>query len=465
MPETKPRFHLTSPTGEDCEPFDPNGAIFWKGRYHLGFIIGFYDECSKHFWWGHVSSADLIEWKLHRPMLSPCPGDPDKGIYSGNAFVDKKGRVVIHYHGVDAGNCIAINDGDDELDSFLKSRANPVMKDPGWDPFGWLEDDVYYSISGSHPEEPGTVAWLYKSTDEDQAEWDLVGEFMSREMPDVEFDEDLSGPDLFELGERRVLLGISHKRGARYYLGRFEDEQFHPEEHHRMNWAGGICFALETLRDDRGRRIFWAWVVGSPSTMTLPRVLSMRDDGRIGIEPVEELDALRQNHRRLGPFSVEPGAQLDLGDVSGDCMELRVAVDPGQATQCGVKVRRSPDGEEETAILYDASKKVLRIDVAKSSLDPDALPETYVMLVDPDAENPRVTAQEAPFELAPGETLDLRVYLDRSILEVFANGRQCVTQRIFPTREDSLGVGLFSVGEAASFASVEAWDMAPIVVQ
>jgi beta-fructofuranosidase len=75
--------------------------------------------------------------------------------------------------------------------------------------------------------------------------------------------------------------------------------------------------------------------------------------------------------------------------------------------------------------------------------------------------NPDVTLQEAPFELKPGEMLDLRIYLDRTMLEVFANGRQCLTQRIYPTRPDSLGVALFSTGGEAAFDSVEAWDMAP----
>jgi beta-fructofuranosidase len=51
------------------------------------------------------------------------------------------------------------------------------------------------------------------------------------------------------------------------------------------------------------------------------------------------------------------------------------------------------------------------------------------------------------------------------MLEVFANGRQCLTQRIYPTREDSLGVRLFSLGGAASFPSIDVWDMAPIVVR
>ncbi|PIU67611.1 MAG: hypothetical protein COS85_00005 [Armatimonadetes bacterium CG07_land_8_20_14_0_80_59_28] len=63
------------------------------------------------------------------------------------------------------------------------------------------------------------------------------------------------------MGDRHVLLCISHPRGARYCVGRYENEKFRPESHHRMNWPGGGCFAPESLLDDKGRRIFWAWVL------------------------------------------------------------------------------------------------------------------------------------------------------------------------------------------------------------
>ena len=76
-------------------------------------------------------------------------------------------------------------------------------------------------------------------------------------------------------------------------------------------------------------------------------------------------------------------------------------------------------------------------------------------------EEQTVRAQQAPLELRDGETLKLRIFLDRSLLEVFANGRQCITQRIYPTRPDSLGVGLFSRGGSVRVRSLQAWDLAP----
>jgi hypothetical protein len=69
--------------------------------------------------------------------------------------------------------------------------------------------------------------------------------------------------------------------------------------------------------------------------------------------------------------------------------------------------------------------------------------------------------QGVPFELKPGEPLRLRVFLDRSVLEVFANGRQCLTQRIYPTCADSLGIKLISRSGSVKVKSLDAWDLSP----
>ena len=44
----------------------------------------------------------------------------------------------------------------------------------------------------------------------------------------------------------------------------------------------------------------------------------------------------------------------------------------------------------------------------------------------------------APFKLREGEPLRLRVFIDKSVVEVFANGRQCLALRVYPGREDSV---------------------------
>ncbi|MDE0226180.1 MAG: GH32 C-terminal domain-containing protein, partial [Gammaproteobacteria bacterium] len=132
--------------------------------------------------------------------------------------------------------------------------------------------------------------------------------------------------------------------------------------------------------------------------------------------------------------------------------------------QFGVVVRCAPDGEERTVILFDGEAGTLQVDTSRSSLSPEIVQPwpQHGTSFSPNPLDGRedVRVQKAPFELAPGEPLRLRIFLDRSILEVFANSRQCVTQRIYPTRGDSTGTRLFSEKGRISVRSVETWDMA-----
>ena len=458
----RPRYHFISPEGR-CMPFDSNGAIFWQGKYHLCYIF----QDHRGHCWGHVSSKDLLHWRWHSPALAPEPGDVDRGIFSGNCFVNKQGQATMLYHGVGAGNCIATS-AEPELEHWTKLASNPIIPIPpkgsreeklysSWDPHGWLEGDTYYAIFG------GSNPTVFKA--DTLAQWQYVGPFMTRDMPDVDDFEDVSCPDFFKLGDKHMLLCISHARGCRYYLGTWKDERFHPEIHRRMNWPGGTCFAPESLVDNEGRRIMWAWVLdrrpnsdyGWSGTMSLPRVFSLGADGTLQIRPPAELEQLRMHAVKREGLPVADGAEIVLEDVRGDGLELALTVAPGNAKQFGLKVRCSPDGREQTVIECDRSTDRLKIDVSQSSLD-DIKHYTFCMK---GGANPQVTAQEAPLKLGPTEKLRLRVFLDRSILEVFANDRQCITQRIYPSREDSLGIRLFSQGGSIEIESLQAWEMAP----
>lgn len=122
----RPCWHLTIAEGTGM-PFDPNGAVYKDGVYHLWYL--YQGEAGHH--WQHLSSIDLFHWRWYSTDLKHHDGDPDEGIFSGNAFIAKDGKVVIAYHGLGTGgNCVAYSNGND-LNTWTKSKANPVAK-PGW---------------------------------------------------------------------------------------------------------------------------------------------------------------------------------------------------------------------------------------------------------------------------------------------------------------------------------------------
>jgi len=465
-------------------PFDANGAIFWKGRYHLCYIFQRFQDSDPTDvqCWGHSSSTDLIHWTQHPTALDITPDDPDRGIDSGSAFVTREGRPAIIYHGARLGNCIALAD-DDDLIHWTKLPSNPIVPHPlegdsnfgvysSWDPCAWREGDTYYAVFGGLPH-TGTPATLFKS--ENLTDWHY-----QHRMIDADFDakhlaanDDLSCPDFFPLGDKHVLMGISHIRGARYYIGTWKDEVFTPESHGWMNWAGGKFFAPESLVDDKGRRIMWAWVLdprpspdwkmkGWPGAMSLPRVLTLGEDGILNIAPPVEMESLRQDRESRQDVALPRNKTIVINGVEGDTMELDVVIDPGDATDIGIAVRRSPGEEEQTVIVYNKNEQTLSIDFSRSVENSDNK-ATWFICMPKDAQAPHgmVTRQTAPFALKPGEPLHLRVFLDRSILEVFANERQCITQRFVPNRLDSLGVALRAGGGDASVTTLDAWQLQP----
>lgn len=466
----RPAYHFLNPEGA-AHAFDPNGAIYWKGRYHLMYIYQDFERPGRDFW-GHASSTDLLHWRIHPPALSP--DEKEDQIYSGGAFVNREGVPTIIYHGTKGGksmgNCIALA-ADDELIRWDKLPENPVVLAPQegdpnrgvywtWDPTAWLEGDTYYAIFGGWPKPT-----LFKSSD--LTKWEYRGRFVE-DMALIQ-GGDVSCPDFFPLGDRHVLVFISHNLGLQYIVGRWENEKFTPELHRMINPAGGRCFASESLLDGRGRRILWAWapetrspkrwaIDGWGGVLTLPRVLTLGEDRTLRVAPVEELERLRLNYRRVENQRVEPGLKLEA--MSGDCLELGLEIEPGTAKRVVVKVFASPDGQEETLISYDVAAGTLGVDVTKASLDPE------VRYGWPKPHHSHHAAQPAelrvstlPLPLAPGEPLRLRVFLDKSILEVFANERQVITQRVYPTRADAKGVEILSEGGAAELKRADAWDM------
>ena len=474
----RPRYHLIPPDGFFN---DANCTIFSNGRYHV-FYLGRMPNPNGDEWLpvlDHSSSCDLVHWIHHPPAIKPeTDGSMPRGIYSGDAIENAPVPTFI-YHVPNQGTCIATSD-DDDLIQWTPSPANPVIPIPDepqeyhvFDPCAWYENGTYYALIGnknSRDGYEGDATSLFRS--DDCIHWEYQGPFYQSSRRWTDAVEDCACPDFFPLGDTYMLLMHGHRPYgmAHYYLGRYENEQFYPETHGRMNWQGGQLSGPETLLDNQGRRIFFGWIrearpwekYGWASVMTLPRLLSLGEDGNLCIEPVPELEKLRTNHYHQESMVLKADTEISIETVNGDCLELQLEIEPRGATEFGVKVRRSPGGEEETAIIFSTIDERLKIDLTKSTSD-DEVKYPRLTPQDEDGGKRWTLSQEAPFKLVDGELLKLHIFLDRSVMEVFANKRQCLTQRIYPTRADSLGVSIFANGGEAFLNTLDAWTMTPTV--
>ncbi len=452
----RPRYHFTSPANFLN---DPTGLIQWRGRYHLLYQHNPHGAVSANKHKGHAVSADLVHW-VHLPVaLAPTPGGPDQAHCATGCIVDDGGTPTLVYSAFASleplveSLCLARSD--DDLLTWRKDPRNPVLRPPpglaleGWrDPCVWREDGAWTMALGSGLRGLGGAVLLYRSAD--LVDWEYLQPLLVGDARETGVMWEC--PNLFPLGGKHVLV-VSHlpERRCIAFSGSYREQRFIPEAKGTVDW-GGCFYAPQTLPDERGRRIMFGWLqegrsaaaqeaAGWSGVMSLPQVLALADDGSLAGAPAPEVEGLRAGHSRFGGIGVE-GTWV-LPGVRGEALEIVANIEPGAAAEVGLSLRRSPEGEEETLVAYDRARAMLGVDRRRGALGGDVARDV----------------REAPLALGVGEPLVLRVFLDGSALEMFANGRRYFASRIYPGRDDSLGVALYARGGAARLISLDAWEM------
>lgn len=433
---------------------DPNGLIQFKGEYHMFYQHNPQGAKWGNMTWGHAVSKDLIHWKDLPYALKPdAPYDKD-GVFSG-CMVNGEGVATAVYTGTNPEvQCIATSK---DTIVWEKPAANPVIAAPppglqvtGFrDPFVWKDGTDWYAVVGSGFKDVGGAILLYRS--KDLRTWEYLHPILVGDK--ARTGEMWECPNFFPLGNKWVLM-VATLGQAYHFVGSYRNERFTPETEGGMDNGGGL-YAPQTFEDSEGRRIMFGWLweqrgdsdkSGWQGVQSLPRVLTLGDDGLLRYAPAREVEKLRGKRTQAKDIAVQSDGHGYLDAVKGDALEIDTTLSAGGAERMGLVVRRSPGGEEQTRIVYDAKAGILSIDRAHSSTDPTAAKDT----------------RSAPLKLATGEDLNLRVFVDRSVLEVFANGRTCLTSRIYPSRADSVGVDAFAEGGPARIVTLDAWAMKPI---
>ena len=417
----RPQYHFLPPKNWMN---DPNGPIWWKGRHHL-----FYQHNPNGaFWgdmhWGHASSPDLLHW-THLPIaLAPTPGGPDKdGVFTGCAVVHENKPTLI-YTGVQPEvQCIATSE--DRMIEWKKHPANPIIAAPpaglqvtGFrDPCVWKQDGTWWMVIGAGFKGIGGTALLYRS--DDLVRWIYLHPLYTGKLDPnakakgaVATGEMWECPEFFPLGRKWVLI-VSAKGTTPYFVGEYRGLKFEPESEGVID--AGAYYAPKSYLDNRGRRILWGWIqerrsreaqiaAGWSGVMSLARVLTLDSQARLEMEPAPEYRKLRAGHA-----------------TSGDSLELEAVFELTGTDDVGLTVA-------QTRIAYRLNERRLV-----------AGPNSTLLALD------------------PGEKLRLRVFVDGSVIEVFANRRAPITVRHYPDAGQAVSVS--AIGRPFSF---ESWRMKSI---
>ena len=477
----RPIYHFAYPEGGLN---DPNGLCSWQGQWHLFYQAYPPEDPRQH--WGHAVSDDLIHWRDLPYAIAP---DLENACFSGATLVEND-RVIAMYHGTEAGNMIAIA-RDPLLLNWEKLPENPVIpirnpdgSDRGFrvfDPCIWRKGEYYYSLSGGTlPEGPGGkhVRANMLLCSADLKHWDVLHPFVENDRYSLVGD-DGACPYFWPIGDRHILLHFSHVSGGKYLLGDYDTarDKFVVTDGGRFNFGsfrpGGVI-APSATPDGRGGvvaifnifsgRTAAAW---NHQLMSLPRRLMIDDSlpfHPLRIEPIDAIQSLRGKHHQVKAMSLPANKDVVLDGITGNAMEIAAVFEPSVTPMIEMDVLRSRNAEERTRIMFYRERgfrhrelgrhheyterfdSLISIDNSYASLLPDVMPRS---------------PETAPLFLESDEPLELRVFVDRSVVEVFANNKQCMALRVYPGRDDSVGVSLRAQGDSAKLRSLDVGSMNP----
>ena len=472
-----PLYHFVSP---ENRLNDPNGLCFWQDRWHLFYQAYPPEDPRQH--WGHAVSEDLIHWRDLPLAIYP---NPEYQCYSGSALVEDD-RVIAMYHGTKIGNMVATSSdplllnwekvaGKAVIPMTENSRDLPYFV---YDPNIWKKGEYYYSMSGGiaydGPYDRQVISnYLFRSSD--LVTWEYLHPFIEGDRFSIVGD-DGACPYFWPIGDRHIMPFYSHISGGQYFIGDYDTDRdkFKVTDHGKFNFGasrpGGV-HAPSAAPDGKGGVVVIFNMNDAKPTkgwnqiMSLPRLLTIEDDRILHQEPTGNYSSLRFGKKSLVPTTLPPNQEIVLPDIEGNAMEIITEIDPGDAPMVEINVLRSPNKEEFTRIAFFKNrgtyqgrnyerprpedwkpvfKSLLTIESSYASSLPDVVsraPET------------------APLILQEGENLKLHIFIDKSVVEVFANNQQCVAIRVYPGLAESVGVSMRSQGKSSKLVALDAYQM------
>jgi beta-fructofuranosidase len=481
---------------------DPNGPIYWRGKYHMFFQYNPHAAVWGDMHWAHAISPDMIHWR-HLPIaLAPTPGGPDsEGCFSGTAVVNN-GVPTFIYTGVQTvpKDLATLSDGhnnfretqlyatsaDPDLLTWTK-RPTPVipappegMKVTGFrDPAPWREQALYPDgwllAVGSGAKENGGCVLLYQSTNLQTWQYLHIAASNGKTGGDtvnaVDSGDMWECPDLFPLpspsGQAKHVLIYSTQGKVFWKVGQLHPTElvFHQEQSGLLDY--GSFYAPKTQLDKSGNRILWGWIPetrpeaeysasGWAGLMSLPRVLTLGSDGRLKIAIDPAVGKLRKHEQklRLAAKSTEPDRKdsgskelLSSESLKDACGEILCVVNLGQ--------------EPFTFDLLDATQHT------GAPKDPTATVAAQISLISLrySHANPGelvVDQQRMPIHIAPGRLLELHFYIDGSVIELFVNNEVTFTKRFYYPGPTAPEIAVSITGNAKDVTRLSMWQLTPI---
>jgi beta-fructofuranosidase len=447
---------------------DPNGPIYWKGRYHMFFQHNPNAARWGDMHWAHAVSPDMVHWRHLSIALSPTPGwDDADGCFSGSA-VNDRGSATLIYTGVKAAaperatlrdgvhnfrevQCLATS-SDSELRTWKKWKQ-PVLQPPAdalltgfRDPFLWQDGAHWYLGIGSGQRKQGGRVLLYRSLN--LREWEYLhplasGNWTGRDSVNpVDSGEMWECPDFFPLGGKHVLL-YSTAGKVIWETGELDPKEliFHAQKHGVLDH--GAYYAQKTQLDAKGNRILWGWIpetrpetefvaAGWAGCMALPRILAVGADGSLEMRFAPEMQALRVESFVISPSEVQAPSGLRA------LQTIKIENLAGEFTW-EMKPSSLFTLEDSSGLWWSVRLELNGVHTLKLSVNG--------------------TTAEVP--IGSRQNFGFHLVVDASVAELICNAQHAFTTRIYRRPDGPLRISL-SDSELPQLDGLKAWQLRPI---
>ena len=481
-----PSYHHTPPYGWMN---DPNGMFYKDGTYHLYYQYNPLGSKWGNMCWGHATSRDLIHWQTHEPALAR---DTLGHIFSGSTVIDRMGTagfgrdaILAYYtaHRTLGGKqwqaqCLAYST--DNGMTYTKYQGNPILapfdgvadfRDPKV--FWYAPRKAWYMIVSADKE-----MRFYRS--EDMKKWNYIsafGEGYGARPNQFEC------PDFFELpmpetGERKWVMLVNINPGCpfggsatEYFIGTFDGETFTPDTKPEVaRWLdfGKDHYAFVTFHGVKERILGMPWTSNwqyanvmpfkqSRGMNGLPRELFLFSSaGRsyVGSRPAREVTALRREQILQPDLMLRDSVLFSnlMKDYAGDFeLELEFTPDPAVGRVGFTLLNEEGDSlpvyldMKQGRVVMDRTRSGIT-DFGEKATPHERESGDWRQREGLNYHNDFALSTWAPLELCVRRSYRLRLFIDRSLAELFVeDGRIAMTNLIFPNSPYT-SLRLFSEG-------------------
>ncbi|EES47725.1 sucrose-6-phosphate hydrolase [Clostridium botulinum] len=436
----KNNFHIEMPFGLVN---DPNGLSYYNGEFHIFYQWNPFGCEHKNKHWGLVKTSDFINFTKPEIILKPVDWFDKNGCYSGGAYV-KDDTLKLFYTGnvKDENNnresyqCIA----NYYKDGTFEKKGPVIFKQPeGYtahfrDPFIFEEDNIYYMVLGVQTEDLKGRTLLYKSLDIEK--WTFIGELKTDlddfgymwECPNlVKLDNDKKYAFLFSpQGLEAEELKNQNIYQSGYIIGDLDLNNISLNDHSKFKEIDmGFDFYAPQVFKHENQNIIIGWI-GMPDkdseypsskedwmfSLTMPRVLEYKNDV-IYQKPLKQLEYLR--HSKEIELNNEEVASYNI-NFDSRSKEIKLNLDIKESENIDIAFNF---GEENIKLNYDKKSEVCTINRNNMELGGKGIRK---------------------FKLKAKDNLDLHIFIDNSVIEIYyQDGLEVTTLMYFP-KEKGLNI-------------------------